>query len=58
MTTKVIVENLGPQNIYVDNGQEIVRVHPGAKETQHVYKGKHLAVFEEGDETTIREGQG
>jgi hypothetical protein len=54
MTTKVVVYNEGPKNVVVDNGQEIKIVHPGAKESQYVYKGKAIAVFEV-DETTISE---
>jgi hypothetical protein len=46
MTTKVVVYNEGPNNVAVDNGEEIKVVHPGARESQYVYKGKTLTIFE------------
>lgn len=55
MTTRVVVYNEGPHNIAVDNGQEIKVIHPNARDSQYVYKGKTLTVFEV-DETSISEG--
>ena len=46
MTTRVVIYNEGPQNVAVDNGQEIKTIHPGARDSQYVYKNKTLVIFE------------
>jgi hypothetical protein len=57
VTTKVVIYNEGPKNVYVDDGQTIKCIHPGARDSQYVYKGKTLTLFEEGnDEATVSQG--